>query len=160
MAHATLRRFDASDLDWLVQQHDRIYRREEGFDSSFAPLVRSILEEFVAGHDPTREAGWIAQRDGLPVGSIFCVALSATTAKLRLFLTTPEGRGQGIGRLLLGTCMGFARDAGYCDMTLWTHESHRAACALYAASGWELTESKPVHSFGRNLIEQSWRVDL
>jgi hypothetical protein len=56
--------------------------------------------------------------------------------------------------------MGFARDKGYTQMQLWTHESHRAACALYAATGWQLTDSKPVHSFGVDLVEQSWKITL
>ncbi|MEM7441678.1 MAG: GNAT family N-acetyltransferase, partial [Pseudomonadota bacterium] len=43
---------------------------------------------------------------------------------------------------------------------LWTHESHRAACGLYRATGWTLTGSKPVHSFGVDLVEQSWRITL
>jgi len=94
------------------------------------------------------------------LGSIFCVAGGNQTAKLRLFLLTPEARGQRLGKQLLTTCMGFAKTAGYNDMVLWTHESHRAACALYTRFGWELTVSKPVHSFGVDLIEQSWRVDL
>jgi len=51
-------------------------------------------------------------------------------------------------------------DAGYTDMQLWTHESHLAACALYARTGWTLTDSKPVRSFGRDLVEQTWRIRL
>ncbi|MEC7258163.1 MAG: GNAT family N-acetyltransferase, partial [Pseudomonadota bacterium] len=57
-------------------------------------------------------------------------------------------------------CMEFARVAGYRDMVLWTHESHRAACALYAAAGWQLIESRPVRSFGVDLVEQSWAITL
>jgi GNAT superfamily N-acetyltransferase len=73
---------------------------------------------------------------------------------------TPKARGHGLGKRLLRVCMGFARAAGYRDMVLWTHESHRVACALYADFGWQLVDRKPVHSFGVDLIEQSWRVDL
>jgi hypothetical protein len=43
-------------------------------------------------------------------------------------------------------------------MQLWTHESHRAACALYAQNGWQLVSSKPVRSFGCDLVEQSWEI--
>nr|WP_316774411.1 hypothetical protein [Sedimentitalea todarodis] len=56
--------------------------------------------------------------------------------------------------------MGFAREQGYRDMRLRTHESHRAACALYKASGWHLVDSRPVRSFGVDLVEQSWHIDL
>ena len=160
METITLRPFCAEDAPWLVQQHDVLYARDEGFDDSFGLLVARILNAFIAGHDPTCERGWIAERDGQRLGSIFCVKLDDQTAKLRLFLLLPEARGQGLGKRLLSTCMGFARDAGYREMALWTHESHRAACGLYRATGWELTASKPVHSFGVDLVEQSWRIRL
>ncbi|AAV95047.1 GNAT family N-acetyltransferase [Ruegeria pomeroyi] len=155
-----LRLFRPDDAPWLVEQHGVHYARAEGFDDSFGPLVARILDDFIADHDPDRERGWIAEADGQRLGSIFCVRLDETTAKLRLFLLVPEARGRGLGRRLLDTCMGFARDKGYTQMQLWTHESHRAACALYAATGWQLTDSKPVHSFGVDLVEQSWKITL
>lgn len=160
MSDATLRRFEAADAPWLTRQHQSLYARDEGFDDSFGALVAEILADFIAGHDPARERGWIAEADGVRLGSIFCVAAGPATAKLRLFLLTPEARGKGLGRRLLANCMEFARDVGYRDMVLWTHESHRAACALYAAAGWRITESKPVHSFGVDLVEQTWAVTL
>ncbi|MEP4194076.1 MAG: GNAT family N-acetyltransferase [Aliishimia sp.] len=151
-----LRLFDPSDMDWLIEQHATTYAAAEGFDESFGPLVRDILTEFVAGHDPACERGWIAEAAGQRLGSIFCVRLDVQTAKLRLFLLVPEARGKGVGRQLLAQCMEFARDSGYAGMQLWTHESHRAACALYLSAGWVLTESHPVHSFGQDLVEQTW----
>jgi hypothetical protein len=56
--------------------------------------------------------------------------------------------------------MTYAKHKGYSSMQLWTHESHKAACALYAKSGWSLVSSKPVHSFGVELVEQSWEIEL
>lgn len=160
MADVLIRPFSPDDTDWLVDHHATLYARDEGFDGTFGPLVAGILADFVAGHDPEREAGWIAEQAGKRVGSIFCVAGSPGSAKLRLFLITPEARGQGLGHRLLDTCMSFARDAGYGRMELWTHESHRAACALYARYGWRLVDSHPVRSFGVDLIEQAWEIDL
>lgn len=127
---------------------------------TFGPLVAAILHKFCEAHDPACEQGWIAHRGDERLGSIFCMRQTAQTAKLRLFLLTPEARGQGLGKLLLRQCMDFARGSGYRDMQLWTHESHQAACALYAAFGWQLVASKPVHSFGQDLIEQSWELVL
>lgn len=160
MSNITLRRFEATDVAWLVQQHGELYAAEEGFDDTFGPLVAGILADFIANHDPMRERGWVAMQDGQRLGSIFCVAAEGDSAKLRMFLLTPMARGKGLGKRLLQTCMDFARANAYQDMVLWTHESHKAACALYAAFGWELVESKPVRSFGVDLIEQSWQVDL
>lgn len=160
MTPAILRPFTPADAPWLAARHGTLYAQAEGFDDTFAPLVAGILADFIADHDPAREAGWIAEADGQPVGSIFCVRLDMATAKLRLFLLEPEMRGQGLGRRMLDHCMGFARKAGYTRMELWTHASHTAACALYAATGWQVAASKPVHAFGVDLVEQSWKIDL
>lgn len=157
MENVIIRQFTADDRDWLVDQHGRLYAQTEGFDDSFGLLVGDILDAFIAEHDPELERGWIAEEDGTRLGSIFCVRLSETTAKLRLFLLVPQARGTGLGKRLLETCMGFAKDRGYQGMQLWTHESHKAACALYKARGWQLESTKPVHSFGQDLVEQSWR---
>jgi len=160
MTAVQLRPFHPADIDWLVERHARQYAMDDGFDGSFGPLVRDILEDFASAHDPARERGWIAEQDGRPLGSIFCVSLNDQTAKLRLFFLVPDARGLGLGKLLLQTCMQFAREAGYAGMQLWTHESHEAACALYKASGWQLISSKPVHSFGQDLVEQSWEISF
>ncbi|MCV3272628.1 GNAT family N-acetyltransferase [Roseobacter sinensis] len=156
MDRVRIRPFTPHDRDWLVAQHGTLYAQAEGFDASFGALVAEILDQFIVHHDSVAERGWIAEDAGRRLGSIFCVRLSETTAKLRLFLLVPEARGKGLGKRLLRTCMGFAKAQGYRDMQLWTHESHAAACALYRAEGWDLLSAKPVHSFGQDLVEQSW----
>ncbi len=158
MTEAAIRPFRPDDAPWLVERHATLYARDEGFDETFGALVAEILDAFIADHDPSSEAGWIAHVGDWRLGSIFCVRQSEGIAKLRLFLLVTEARGQGLGQRLLDTCTGFARARGYRGMALWTHESHRAACALYARNGWRLTASKPVRSFGRDLVEQSWEI--
>lgn len=155
-----IRPYAPADRDWLVERHATLYAQHDGFDDTFGPLVGSILDAFTQDHDPSREAGWIAQRQSTRLGSIFCVRHDATRAKLRLFLLVPEARGLGLGARLLSHCTDFARGAGYAGMTLWTHESHHAACALYAKTGWSLEDASAVHSFGQDLIEQTWSLQF
>ena len=155
-----IKRFCAADRDWLVDLHGESYAQDEGFDDTFGPLVAGILDDFIANNDPKREAGWIAWEGTRRLGSIFCVQVRGEQAKLRLFLLTAEARGKGLGRRLLDHNMQFARDAGYQRMTLWTHESHRAAGALYRNTGWDLVSAVPVTSFGQELIEQHWEIAL
>ena len=64
MSNPVIRSFHPSDRDWLVDQHQSLYARDEGFDNSFGPLVAQILDDFIATHDPEHEAGWIAEVDG------------------------------------------------------------------------------------------------
>ncbi len=159
MTEFSIRSYTPRDAPWVLAAHARHYGEVDGFDDSFGVLVNTILRDFDAGHDPQRERGWIAVDDaGAPVACMFCVALNADTAKLRMFLVTEAARGRGLGFRLLQTCMGFARAQGYKGMALWTHESHVAACALYRRNGWQLVQSRPVRSFGQELIEQEWQI--
>lgn len=159
-ADVSLRGLEAGDAGWLVQRHGELYARDEGFDHTFEALVAEILADFLRNHDPTCERGWIAANGAHRLGSIFCTRQDAETAKLRLFLVVPEARGIRLGQRLLRTCMDFARETGYRRMVLWTHESHRAACALYERTGWQLQSAEPKRSFGAEVVEQHWSYDF
>ncbi len=160
-ASVTLRDIEIGDAGWLIQQHAERYAEDEGFDASFEPLVAEILAGFLRNHDPATERAFIAAAGPTRLGSVLCVQSGEPgIAKLRLLYLAPEARGLGLGQTLLDACLGFARDAGYRTMRLWTHESHHAACALYAKNGFTCTASKPVHSFGVDLVEQTWERDL
>ena len=161
MADVTLRDLRIGDIGWLIQMHGELYAWNDGFDASFEVLVAEILVDFAKSHDPATERGFIAVDGDRRLGSIFCVQSGEPgVAKLRLFLLVPEARGQGLGRRMLEACLGFARQAGYDRICLGTHESHRAACALYAASGFHCTSARPIRAYGQDLIEQSWQRDL
>ncbi|PJI92434.1 ribosomal protein S18 acetylase RimI-like enzyme [Yoonia maricola] len=153
-----VRPFEAADADWLVSEHATHYAQAEGFDDSFGPLVRRIVDDFLRAHDETCEAGWIAHHKGQRLGSIFCVRKDNTTAKLRLFYVVSEARGTGVAQALIDQCLGFARAAGYGGLTLWTHESHAAAGRIYMRNGLTRTHTKAVHSFGVDLVEETWQI--
>ena len=160
MGEVILRGLQIGDAGWLIEQHAILYARDEGFDATFEATVAEILADYIRAHDPDKERAWIAEENGTRLGSIFCVRVDDQTAKLRLFLLTPQARGKGLGHRLLSTCMAWARSKGYDRMELWTHESHKAACALYAAHGWSLDSSVQTHSFGVDVVEQMWSVTL
>lgn len=153
-----IRPFAATDANWLVAQHADHYARAEGFDDSFGPLVADIIADFLADHDPAAEAGWIAHQGKTRLGSIFCVRLDAQIAKLRLFYLVEEARGTGAAQALLDRCLRFARQSGYTGMTLWTHESHVAAGRIYRRNNFTRTRAVPVHSFGVDLVEETWEI--
>jgi len=157
----TFRDLEPGDAGWLIERHAVLYTRDEGFDATFEALVAEILAAYIRRHDPATERAFIAVEDGRRLGSVFCVQSGEPgVAKLRLFLLIPEARGRGLGQRLLVACLGFAREAGYDRLRVWTHESHEAACALYARNGFELIASCPVRSFGVDLVEQTWEIGL
>ena len=158
--HTELRDLVPGDAGWIVERHGALYARDEGYDTSFEALVAEIMAEFLRSHDPARERGWIAWGDGRRLGSVFCVARGPETAQLRLFFLEPEARGLGLGRQMLDACLGFARDVGYRELVLWTHESHAAACRLYERAGFEKTGSRPKKEFGQETVVLDYRIDL
>lgn len=61
---------------------------------------------------------------------------------------------------MLDLCLACARQAGYVRNVLWAYESHRAACALYAAAGFEMTSASPAVAFGEAVVDQTWERAL
>src|ERR1700682_4518576 len=147
-----LREPGPGDMGWVVQSHGALYAGEYGFDSSFEALVAGIAAKFLASFDASRERCWIADIEGVQVGSIFLVRHSDDVAKLRLLLVDPAGRGQGLGQRLVGECIAFAQACGYRKITLWTQSILVAARRIYQNAGFELVATEPHRSFGQSLI--------
>lgn len=149
------------DLGWIVQRNAAVYAAEYGFDADYEGLVARIVADYAEDHDPHLERVWIAELAGRPVGCVMCVRDEApATARLRLLLVEPEARGLGIGDRLVGAVVGFAREAGYRDLVLWTNSVLASARRVYQRHGFVLVAEKPHRSFGRDLVGQDWRLDL
>jgi GNAT superfamily N-acetyltransferase len=148
------------DLGWVIQAHGELYAREFGWDATMEAFVARIVADYAKSHDDVREAAWIAELDGVRVGCVFCVAESAGTARLRILLVDPTARGQHLGTRLVQTCVDFARAAGYQRMVLWTNDPLVAARAIYLKAGFALTAEEPHHSYGVDLVGQTYELDL
>ena len=157
----TVRRLgEPGDLGWAVMAHGEFYAREFGWDTSFEALVARIVADYANSSDDARAAAWIAERDGQRLGCVFLVAADEQTAQLRLLLVDPDARGHGLGARLVDECLGFAREAGYKRMKLWTNHPLTAARKVYLSRGFTLTEEEPHRSFGTDLTGQVYELDL
>jgi GNAT superfamily N-acetyltransferase len=155
-----LRSHRAGDMGWVVSLHGELYADEYGWNEQFEGMVAGIIAEFIAHFDPGRECCRIAERDGKRIGSVFLVKKSETTAVLRLLLVVPEARGCGVGSRLVDECIGFARRTGYSRITLWTNSVLTAARHIYRKSGFHLIAAEPHHSFGCDLVGETWEMTL
>ncbi len=149
------------DLGWVVMAHGELYAAEFGWDTSCEILFARVVADFAAEADRARNRGWIGELGGERVGSVLCVAGEKPgTAKLRMLLVTPRGRGHRLGSRLVDVAIAFAREAGFERMTLWTNHPLTAARWIYLEHGFRLTDEQPHRSFGVDLVGQTYALEL
>jgi DNA-binding MarR family transcriptional regulator/GNAT superfamily N-acetyltransferase len=156
----SLRALRVGDIGWIIHRQGLLYAEEYGWDVTYEGLVAEILGSFVKQFDPEAEHAWVAERNGAIVGSVFAVRESTTVAKLRLLYVEPSSRGLGIGRQLVDACITFAREKGYRTLRLWTNDVLASARRIYQAAGFRLVQEERHHSFGRDLVGQTWELAL
>ena len=163
-----LRGLLGGELGWVVARHGALYAQEYGWNQHFEALVARIAADFVQQQDAAREAAWVCEWRGLPMGCVFLVQARDDVAEqplpgvaqLRLLLVEPAARGRGIGKLLVAECERFAVAAGYRRIRLWTNSVLLAARAIYQAGGYRLLSSAAHRSFGHDLLGEVWQKEL
>ena len=147
------------DLGWVVMAHREVYAEEFGWDTSFEALVARIVADYATAAGP-RTAAWIAELDGVRVGCVFLVADDDETARLRILLVHPAGRGHGFGGRLVDAALEQARSFGYRRMALWTNHPLTAARKIYLDRGFVLVAEEAHRSFGVDLVGQTYELTL
>ena len=157
-----LRPHRPGDIGWIVHRQAVLYAQEYGWNEEYEALIARIASDFIDTFDSTRERAWIAERDGDIIGSVFVVRHPERpgVAKLRLLYVEPAARGMGLGRRLVSEVTRFARQTGYHTLSLWTNSVLVSARRLYEAEGYRLVREEAHHSFGKDLVGQTWELTL
>ena len=155
-----LRSHRVGDMGWVISRQAAAYAADYNWDISYEALVAEICAQFIKNYDAAREHCWIAEVGGEPVGSIFLVKATDEIAKLRLLQVEKKARGLGVGRALVEQCIQGARERGYSKMTLWTQSILLAARGIYQNAGFKLVKEEKHHSFGADLVGETWELDL
>src|SRR5882757_9014385 len=137
-----IRPLKVGDIGWITHRQGILYSQEYGWDATYEALVAEILAGFAKNFDSNMERGWVAERAGGIIGSVFLMRASADLANLRLLYVEPSARGLGLGRRLVEECIRFARQAGYRKITLWTQSTLNAARHIYKTAGFEIVKKE------------------
>jgi len=156
----SLRMHRAGDMVWITMRHAALYAEEYGYGPQFEAMVAEICAKFLQDYQPKSERCWIAELNGVPVGSCCLVRADAETAKLRLMFLEPWARGKGVAQKLVDESIAFAKKCRYEKIVLWTQSELIAARKLYERAGFKLVGAKPHADFGKKLVGETWELKL
>jgi GNAT superfamily N-acetyltransferase len=137
------------------------FQREHA--DGFRRLVGDTLREFGFEPDPEIDpdladpaavyaAVWVAVLDRDVVGSIALRDLGANTLELKRMYLRAAQRGRGLGRQLLETALGWARENGAVLIRLDTSERMETAQRLYETYGFERVPGEAPRQGQRRLL--------
>jgi GNAT superfamily N-acetyltransferase len=122
---------------------------EFGFTAQVGGVERDLAE--VRDRYGGATAGfWVAERDGVVVGTVAVRPKEGRTCELKRLYLRPDERGTGLGQRLYEHAEAFARATGY--ERIWLDSSRRFARAhkLYQRNGFVLLES----------LDNDWEDDV
>jgi DNA-binding MarR family transcriptional regulator/predicted N-acetyltransferase YhbS len=156
----TLRQPRPGECGWLVHRQAQWFAAEYGWDRSFEGLLARVVADYTQRNDPLREMCWIAEQDGMVIGSVCVVGVSTTVAGMRLLWVEPDVQRLGIGTQLVGECVRFARRAGYTKLTLTTASMLGEPRRLCERAGFRLAGTAAERRFGKDLTIERWELEL
>lgn len=155
-----IRNFIPEDTEYVISRHRILYQEEYQLTSVFGDYVAKGVRHFAKHFDKASECMLIAEIEKKPAGSIVIAKSNNCTAQLRYFLLEPEIRGRGLGQQLVKMALEFCRENGYGHVFLETISSLKAARHIYSSHGFTLTSSHENTSWGNNVLEERWDLDL
>jgi DNA-binding MarR family transcriptional regulator/GNAT superfamily N-acetyltransferase len=156
----TIRNFIPSDIDYVISRHQILYKEEYKLSPVFGDYVEKGVHHFAQCYDKKKECMLIPEMNGHPVGSIVIAKVDDKTAQLRYFLLEPETRGRGLGHKLVDMALDFCREKGYKHVFLETISALETARHIYASKGFKVSQSHENPTWGKDVLEERWNLDL
>jgi len=141
----------------VTAMHARWYAEHWGFGAIFEAKVASDMADFLRAlpHDDCQI--WSVTEDAHFAGSIAIDGrqrAESGIALLHWFLISPDLRGSGIGKRLLGEAVNFSRNRQIQTIRLWTFAGLDAARHLYEQHGFRLVRESEATTWGKPVTEQ------
>ena len=129
MENWTIRRADTGDAECLGRCFDAAYAQYAERIDDLPPMSENCAEEIA------EYLVWVAEAGGTIVGGLVLVP-SDGFLLLANVAVHPDHRGAGLGRRLLTLAETEARNRGYAELRLNTHEGMAENIRHYARKGW------------------------
>jgi DNA-binding MarR family transcriptional regulator len=155
-----LRPHRGGELSYISARNIASCMEEFEFGAEYERDVLHVTSQFLASFDAQRECCWVAERDGVVVGSVMVRRVSDSEAAVALFFVESQARGAGIGRRLLAEAIRFAQHAGHDRLRAELFDAMKTARQLLHAAGFRHAGEKATDRYGVTLAEQDWVLPL
>ncbi len=147
------------DIGWVIYRHGVLYKEENNYGVEFESYVAAGLHEFFLQFNPLKNRVWVCEYHDSIIGFLLLID-RGTSAQLRYFYIERAFRGIGLGKKLMDLYIETLHEFGYKQSYLWTTKELSAAANLYTRSGFILAEEKVSFTFGKEVTEQKYVLEL
>jgi N-acetylglutamate synthase-like GNAT family acetyltransferase len=148
------------EYGWIIQVHGQYYAEKHGWYDEFECIVAQVIVEYLSSEEPDKQACFIAEYKGNPVGCIILMKNNDIEGKLRVLFVSENVREKGIGCLLVKSLVEQARLLGYKRLSLWTSDNQKVARVLYEKVGFSLVSETPNTTFAKDSNDEYWEMEL
>ncbi|MBI2312362.1 MAG: GNAT family N-acetyltransferase [Betaproteobacteria bacterium] len=156
--------YEPGAIGAVVSLHGAYYAQHWGFGLFFEGKVAREISDFLLRYDAVTDRFLMAREGNRVIGSVTLDGADPESppgfAHLRWFIVAEDAQGRGIGRRLIELAMGFAQDAGFKGVYLWTFRGLNTARRLYLDTGFCLAEEHQGEMWGTPVTEQRYVAQL
>ena len=141
-----VREADMSDTDAICRLLMLLFEQEADFASDYERQTRGVMRII---SNPEIGKFFVIEKADRIVGTaslLFSVstALGGKVAMLEDFIIHPDNRREGLGRLLIGKIISYAKASGCLRLTVMTDNDNTTAQGLYQKAGFKLSKMIPL----------------